>query len=163
MLNQINLFDQRRVVNDAIVELWTEVFENTDAADADRAVRDYYLTTPAKETISPGHILQSAAYFKRVREEQQRAAENSGGTSCGKKGCTCTHTDGCEAGWIETSTRDERGVTYDQVKPCPRCRGDVATIAASAKNRQHFQSLIRDKSLRSDAADEHQSAHAWDD
>lgn len=163
MLILINNFDQRRTVTDAIVELWTEVFAEVEADDATRAVRDYYLTTAAKETISPGQILAGAALFSRTRAEQRRAAENSGGTPCGRKGCTCTHTEGCEAGWIETSTRDSRGITYDQVRPCPKCRGDVATIAASAKNREHFQALVRDKTLRTDAADQHQSDHAWDD
>lgn len=40
---------------------------------------------------------------------------------CDRPGCPCTHTGGCEAGWIEHKLR-KHGRTTDAVRPCPVCR-----------------------------------------
>lgn len=42
---------------------------------------------------------------------------------CGRAGCPCTHTEGCDHGWIELppTTNPETGITYDRVTHCPIC------------------------------------------
>lgn len=47
---------------------------------------------------------------------------------CGRAGCRCTHTAGCDHGWLDDQpwTNPETGITYEQVSPCPICRPDAA-------------------------------------
>lgn len=46
---------------------------------------------------------------------------------CGRLACRCTHTDGCEYGWIEGTpyTDDVTLQTYRPVEPCPVCRPEA--------------------------------------
>lgn len=41
---------------------------------------------------------------------------------CGREACRCTHTDGCDFGWVEMPPYTEHQVTYRPVAPCPVCR-----------------------------------------
>lgn len=43
---------------------------------------------------------------------------------CGRDGCRCTHTEGCDHGWVEMPVYTD-AVTkqaYTPVQPCPVCR-----------------------------------------
>lgn len=48
---------------------------------------------------------------------------------CGRPGCRCTHTEGCDYGWMEGGEPyTQRGVVYAApVEPCPACRPEAAT------------------------------------
>lgn len=77
---------------------------------------------------------------------------------CGKIGCDCTHTQGCEFGWIHDTETDRRLVkarngesktihtTYEVVRPCPNCQPDKAQIFATSRNRQELQENLRNRS-----------------
>lgn len=45
-------------------------------------------------------------------------------THCQRKGCTCTHTEDCDHGWIQQPayTDPVTQQTYAPVRPCPACR-----------------------------------------
>lgn len=46
---------------------------------------------------------------------------------CGRRGCACTHTHGCDHGWLETEGYTHRGVHYTAPQdPCPICRPEAA-------------------------------------
>lgn len=47
-------------------------------------------------------------------------------THCYRKACRCTHTDGCDHGWIDLDPITNHGVTYERVAPCPVCRPEAA-------------------------------------
>lgn len=46
---------------------------------------------------------------------------------CGRDGCRCTHSDGCEYGWIEAGAYTDAVTlqTYSPVEPCPVCRPEA--------------------------------------
>lgn len=44
---------------------------------------------------------------------------------CGRAGCRCTHTEGCDHGWVDMPPRQLHGGTYTEVAPCPVCRPDA--------------------------------------
>lgn len=45
---------------------------------------------------------------------------------CGREGCRCTHTEGCDHGWIEGKPYTHRGVRYAAPQePCPACRPEA--------------------------------------
>lgn len=47
---------------------------------------------------------------------------------CGRAGCRCTHSDGCDHGWIDglSYTDPVTLQTYRPVEPCPVCRPEYA-------------------------------------
>lgn len=77
---------------------------------------------------------------------------------CGQTNCDCTHTQGCEFGWIfgkETDrrvTRTKDGetkvieTTYEVAYPCSNCQPEKARIFATARNRQELQEMLRSRS-----------------
>lgn len=46
---------------------------------------------------------------------------------CGRSGCRCTHTHGCDHGWVQLpSYTDPKTLqTYSPVGPCPVCRPEA--------------------------------------
>lgn len=44
---------------------------------------------------------------------------------CGRAGCRCTHTEGCDHGWVDMPPRELNGQRYTEVAPCPICRPDA--------------------------------------
>lgn len=64
------------------------------------------------------------------------------GQPCASKTCRCTHTDGCDAGWIEMDRGD--GVT--QAFPCGQCNPRRHTILTSRSTREAAQRALRDTS-----------------
>lgn len=155
ILSRIAAFDPMKAVTEDRVMAWAELLGDIEYIDAERAVRAHFASSGEEMTLAT--LRKSAKSYQSLRTEQEEAASGRTRPTCGRAKCVCTHTS-CDAGWIETEALDQRGVSYDQVRPCPVCRGDVAAIAEQAKNRQHFQSMIRDKEKREDAA----SAAAWD-
>lgn len=62
---------------------------------------------------------------KAVRTDAGRAARFPRG-HCGRAGCACTHSHGCDHGWLETEAYTHRGVRYDAPQdPCPVCRPEA--------------------------------------
>lgn len=53
-----------------------------------------------------------------------RRVDRREGPHCQRRGCPCTHTEGCDHGWIEqpTYTDPVTKQTYTPVAPCPACR-----------------------------------------
>jgi hypothetical protein len=45
---------------------------------------------------------------------------------CRRRGCLCTHTAPCDAGWLDVDPMVRHGVTYQKVAPCPVCRPEAA-------------------------------------
>ena len=81
------------------------------------------------------------------------------GYHCGKSSCSCTHSFGCEFGWI-WGIEKERKVSrrpngeevvvvkqYDVVRPCPNCLPEKAVIFAQASNRRELQEALKKQSL----------------
>jgi hypothetical protein len=46
---------------------------------------------------------------------------------CGRAACRCTHTDGCDHGWLDTEPYTDPVTlqTYAPVEPCPVCRPEA--------------------------------------
>ena len=63
----------------------------------------------------------------------ERVARRASG-HCGRRDCRCTHTEGCDHGWIElpSYTDPVTGQTYTPVGPCPVCRHELYTRQAEA-------------------------------
>lgn len=49
------------------------------------------------------------------------------GMPCQRRGCYCTHSAPCQAGWMPSEEIHVRGRTYEQAMPCPQCRPDAYT------------------------------------
>lgn len=155
MLVMINGFDQRRVVTAETVEAWADLFDRVDPTDALQAVREHYLGVEADQMLMPATIIRKSNEIAARRAEREDAALGKTQVTCGRAACKCTHTGACDAGWIEVAAQ---GNGNDQVKPCPMCRPEVTSIAASSNSRRHFQTLIRDKGTREEVA----AQSAWD-
>lgn len=58
--------------------------------------------------------------------DPRRVAKRDTG-HCGRRGCTCTHTEGCDHGWLDTTpyTDEVTKQTYAPVEPCPVCRPEA--------------------------------------
>ncbi len=79
--------------------------------------------------------------------------------SCDRTGCICTHTDGCEAGWIYiVYWADARGVTcsefanipktrYEAVVPCKNCDYDRWSICNTSNTSKEYGERLRARSL----------------
>jgi len=67
------------------------------------------------------------------RPDAGRAARFPRG-HCGRAGCRCTHSHGCDHGWIEAEAYSHRGVSYAAPQdPCPTCRPELlATMLAGS-------------------------------
>jgi hypothetical protein len=62
---------------------------------------------------------------------------------CDRPGCPCTHTAGCEAGWIEHKLH-KHGRWHEAVRPCPICRpGRAATGDETHGDAGHTKWLAR--------------------
>jgi hypothetical protein len=87
---------------------------------------------------------------------------------CGVSGCICTHTLGCDKGWILgkftedkvvklsngiSSTRTE---TFEGVSPCPMCDPDRYEIFITSKTRLELFERLRKRGT-------HQRAKAYDE
>lgn len=154
IMNRIASFDPTKPATAERVEAWGELLGDIDYPDAERAVRAHFANSSDELTLAL--LRKGAKTFASLRIEQEEAAAGKTRTDCGRPKCVCTHTS-CEAGWIDVETIDQRGISYDQVKACGVCRGDVAAVAELANNRAHFQTMIRDLEKREEAA----SATAW--
>ena len=87
---------------------------------------------------------------------------------CGSSGCICTHTDGCDKGWILGKFNDEKIVklssgvkstvteTFEGVSPCPMCDPDRYEIFMTSKSRQELFERLRKRGT-------HQRVKAYDD
>jgi len=76
-------------------------------------------------------------------------------TPCPRAACQCTHTDGCEAGWVEVQPDPDPDPTLwgeqhtranpdvGRVRPCPNCRPAVAEIIEKGRNRRAVQATLR--------------------
>lgn len=64
---------------------------------------------------------------------------------CGNAGCICTHTQGCERGWIWGKHLDEHGVIYEGVSPCAICDPDRYELFLHAKNRYELMEKLRSR------------------
>jgi hypothetical protein len=62
---------------------------------------------------------------------------------CGDSSCICTHTSGCEKGWILGKYLDEKNVEYEAVSPCPICDPDRYEIFLTSKSRQELFDKLR--------------------
>lgn len=74
---------------------------------------------------------------------------------CGVRNCPCTHTHGCERGWIFVEYYDEKivktkaGLTdtikikYDGVTPCPMCSPDRYEIYKTSKTSWEYHERLR--------------------
>lgn len=78
---------------------------------------------------------------------------------CNRLYCRCTHTDGCEGGFIAHSyivkrkRIDREGNTffaemvYDGVQPCPVCDPERARIVASSRSSVEIGERLRERSV----------------
>jgi hypothetical protein len=87
---------------------------------------------------------------------------------CGNSGCICTHTQGCERGWIFGKYTEDKVVklsngihstvteTFEGVSPCPICDPDRYEIFLTSKNRQELFERLRKRGT-------HQRAKAYNE
>jgi hypothetical protein len=85
---------------------------------------------------------------------------------CGTAGCICTHTEGCEKGWIWGKFTDDKTVrlpndvyttvteTFEGVSPCPICDPDRYEIFLTSKSREELLERLRNRGT-------HQRAKAY--
>lgn len=88
---------------------------------------------------------------------------------CGITKCECTHTQGCEFGWIYGTETDRKvaksrdGQTivteqkYEVVSPCPNCRPELYNIFATSRSRQELQERLRSRSVHTRLKDYEQT------
>jgi len=62
---------------------------------------------------------------------------------CGNASCECTHTHGCEKGWVYGKHLDEKFVEYEAVSPCPNCDPDRYEIFHTSKSRHELFERLR--------------------
>lgn len=62
------------------------------------------------------------------------------GRHCGRGDCRCTHTQGCEAGWLESSPS---AAGNDQVRPCPACNPRRYRVLTAGEPRDVSMSNLR--------------------
>ena len=79
---------------------------------------------------------------------------------CGMAGCICTHSYGCERGWIWRKYSDEKIVKlpdgqtkvvkedYEGVHPCQNCDPDRYELFLHAKNPQDLGDKLRKRGLQ---------------
>jgi hypothetical protein len=78
-------------------------------------------------------------------------------THCGSRGCICTHTHGCDRGWVFMEYTDEIRVKVDGlptiqlvkregVRPCQMCDSERYEIWFSSKNSREYHDRLRDRS-----------------
>lgn len=73
--------------------------------------------------------------------EPVRADPNRPGAHCGRTGCLCTHTEGCDGGWIEVPPSQ---VGYEApVTACATCKPHAAAIFATTVTRAEKQRQLR--------------------
>lgn len=76
---------------------------------------------------------------------------------CGRVNCICTHTEGCEKGFIsvrypdrkEINTKEGKKVVetwYDGVLFCPTCDPERAFIQTHARSREEFFHKLQERS-----------------
>jgi hypothetical protein len=82
-------------------------------------------------------------------------AKDVRGHHCGRAGCQCTHTDGCDGGWIELEHcaqpdpvlfGDQPQPVEDQggrLRPCANCRPTVVEILEAASTRRGAMQTMR--------------------
>jgi len=81
---------------------------------------------------------QVATEFK----DRMELAPPRPGQPCTSKTCRCTHTDGCDAGWIDM----DRGDGVMQAFPCGQCNPRRHTVLTSRSTREAAQRALRDTS-----------------
>ena len=77
---------------------------------------------------------------------------------CGRAGCLCTHTHGCECGWIWTEYVDEKIIkrnnsgardvirqTYQGVYPCPVCDPERHSLYLNSKSHEEYTEALRNR------------------
>lgn len=74
---------------------------------------------------------------ERVIEEMGVKTGQERSRHCGRQGCQCTHTEGCEGGWIELADGSA-------VAACQWCRPTAAHILAQATSTLDAGSVLRD-------------------
>ena len=87
---------------------------------------------------------------------------------CGVTGCICTHTQGCERGWIYGKYNEDKVVklpngvhstvteTFEGVSPCPICDPDCYEIFLTSKSRLELFERLRKRGT-------HQRAKAYNE
>ena len=77
---------------------------------------------------------------------------------CFRAGCRCSHTHGCEKGWIwgisvvkrivvlKDKTQDIVTQEYDSVSPCPNCDPDRAELFCDSKERHELMDALQNRS-----------------
>lgn len=143
-----------RKVDDAIAAAWFDDLGDIGYEDARAAVGEHYRTSEDK--IMPAHIRY------RVRATKLQQQPDGRGSHCGRAGCECSHTDGCEAGWIENrpgmvqadlfdapeDAQPAARVQYDSVRPCPRCAPRRAELIEETADRRRAQQRLRVRTER---------------
>lgn len=138
-----------RHVDNAVALAWLDDLGDIGYDEAKQAVGEHYRTSD--ERIMPAHIRH------RVRQAALAQAPGGYGSHCGRTGCPCTHTGGCQAGWIDNSPTDVQAdlfdesdpqappvrVLYDSVRPCPACAPRRAEILEETPDRRRAQQKLR--------------------
>jgi hypothetical protein len=62
------------------------------------------------------------------------------GRHCGREACRCTHTQGCEAGWLDAPVTKDG---YQQVRPCGACNERRHRVLNSGDPREIAMSNLR--------------------
>jgi hypothetical protein len=118
------------------VAAWIPLMADVDFDEAQHAVIDHFRSST--DYLTPAHVVAGAKRLADYREARALESRESGrtGQHCGPQACKCTHTDGCDGGWID----QESG----QVAPCPRCKPRAHQILTSGLPRPIAQRRLRD-------------------
>lgn len=122
LLTRMNALDGRIAVGPIAVETWHDALAE-EAPDMEvlwavKHLNHHYATTT--EPIRMATLVSGWRVEKAKRSEW--AVSRSGAaldTHCGKGGCTCSHTDPCYRGWMDST---------DSTAACPNCRPGLAQV-----------------------------------
>jgi hypothetical protein len=134
-----------RAVDDGRVAAWVPLLADVDFADAQRAVMEHF--SSSMDYLTPTHIIRNAASFARSRANRGYLESLDGSpdseplrTFCGRQDCPCTHTGGCDAGWIYVPE-------IERVAPCQHCKPRAYRILTGGHGRAVAQRLLRESDV----------------
>lgn len=105
------------------------------AVDAAKPVLDEQLADDLAARVEAKTLIAEDAIAEWRRDHPGSTAPPRQGLPCGLAGCRCTHTEGCDAGWIDVG---------EQVAACEKCNYRRWQILRAGDRREVAQRNLRD-------------------
>lgn len=112
MLMYVKAAEPYTVVDESAVAFWSDALIDAIPDDFARSAIAKHYAEHSADRLTPGHLNR---YWRAHRLEKQIG---SGGGSCGRSECRCTHTH-CDHGFLDST------ILPDAVTPCPQCKPET--------------------------------------